>query len=60
MGNHYKNNPTSIAARRGELPPKQKPMGAKESKQLLMAMSKAILIEKTGIPGNFLKDYSDI
>lgn len=35
MGQH-KTNPTAIAAKRGELPPKSKPMSKRETEQLLM------------------------
>lgn len=35
MGQH-KTNPTAIAAKRGELPPKSKPMSKRETERLLM------------------------
>lgn len=35
MGQH-KTNPTAIAAKRGELPPKPKPMSKRETERLLM------------------------
>ena len=34
MGQH-KHNPTAIAAAKGELPPKEKPMGIAESRELV-------------------------
>ena len=44
MGQH-KHNPTAIAAKNGELPPKQKGMSKRQRDRLLMAM----IYEKTGI-----------
>lgn len=35
MGQH-KHNPTAIAAKNGELPPKPKPMGKREWERMLM------------------------
>lgn len=60
MGARARNNPTAIAAKKGLLPPKPKPIGSKESKRLIMETARAILAEKTGVPINFLKGYSDI
>ena len=37
MGQH-KTNPTAMAAKRGELPPKPKPMSKRETKQRLMEL----------------------
>lgn len=34
MGEH-KHNPIAIAAKNGELPPKKKPMGTEESRELI-------------------------
>lgn len=39
MGQH-KHNPTAIAAKNGELPPKPKPMGKREAERLLMIIRK--------------------
>ena len=39
-----KYNPTAIAAKKGELPPKKKPMGKRERERLLAAK----IAEKTG------------
>ena len=33
---HHKHNPTAIAAKNGELPPKPKKMGKREAERLLM------------------------
>lgn len=44
MGQH-KYNPTAIAAKNGELPPKQKGISKREIDRLLMSM----IYEKTGI-----------
>lgn len=35
MGQH-KHNPTAIAAKNGELPPKQKPMGKRDLERMIM------------------------
>lgn len=37
MGQH-KNNPTAIAAAKGELPPKPKPIGKRQSERMLRMM----------------------
>lgn len=42
MGQH-KHNPTAIAAKNGELPPKPKKMGKRESERLLYAKCAEIL-----------------
>ena len=42
MGQH-KHNPTAIAAAKGELPPKPKKMGKRETDRLLYAKCKEIL-----------------
>jgi hypothetical protein len=42
MGQH-KYNPTAIAAKNGELPPKPKKMGKRESERLLYAKCQEIL-----------------
>jgi hypothetical protein len=42
MGQH-KHNPTAIAAAKGELPPKPKKMGKRESERLLYAKCQEIL-----------------
>lgn len=42
MGQH-KHNPTAIAAKNGELPPKPKKMSKRESERLLYAKCKEIL-----------------
>lgn len=42
MGQH-KYNPTAIAAAKGELPPKPKKMGKRESEQLLYAKCQEII-----------------
>ena len=33
---HHKHNPTAIAAKKGELPPKPKKMGKREAERLLV------------------------
>ena len=40
---HHKNNPTAIAAKNGELPPKEKPIGKREAERLLYEKCKEIL-----------------
>lgn len=45
MGEH-KHNPTAIAAKNGELPPKKKPMSKREFDRLLMKH----IQEATGLP----------
>lgn len=42
MGQH-KHNPTTIAAKNGELPPKPKQMGKREAERLLYAKCQEIL-----------------
>ncbi len=42
MGQH-KHNPTAIAAKNGELPPKPKQMGKREAERLLYAKCQEIL-----------------
>lgn len=42
MGQH-KHNPTAIAAKNGELPPKPKKMGKRESERLMSAKCQEIL-----------------
>lgn len=42
MGQH-KHNPTAIAAKNGELPPKKKPMGKRERDRLFYAKCQEIL-----------------
>ena len=46
MGYAARNNPTTEAARRGELPPKPEPMSKREKERLLMQKIR----EVTGIP----------
>ena len=46
MGQH-KHNPTAIAAKNGELPPKPKKMGKRQTEALI----RAAIQEKTGLPG---------
>ena len=46
MGYAARNNPTAEAAKRGELPPKPKPMSKREKERLLMQKIR----EATGIP----------
>lgn len=41
MGRASRLNPTAIAARNGELPPKPKKMGKRESERLMMAAIEA-------------------
>ena len=50
MGQH-KTNPTAIAAKKGELPPKEKPMGKRERERLLYAKCAEILY------GNLVKAF---
>jgi hypothetical protein len=45
MGQH-KYNPTAIAAKNGELPPKPKKMSKRESERELYAMCQAAVMEK--------------
>lgn len=40
---HHKHNPTAIAAKNGELPPKEKPMGKRELERMLYAKMKEIV-----------------
>ncbi len=42
MGQH-KHNPTAIAAKNGELPPKPKKIGKRESERLILAKCQEIL-----------------
>lgn len=42
MGEH-KYNPTAIAAKNGELPPKQKPLGKRETLRIVEAKCQEIL-----------------
>lgn len=42
MGEH-KHNPTAIAAKNGELPPKQKPLGKREARRIAEARLQEIL-----------------
>lgn len=42
MGEH-KHNPTAIAAKKGELPPKKKPLGKRETMRIVEAKLQAIM-----------------
>jgi len=53
MGQH-KTNPTAIAAKNGEFPPKPEKMSKRESERLLYLQAKAIIAKKTGIPSTIL------
>ena len=48
MGEH-KTNPTAIAAKNGELPPKQKPIGKRQSERDLEFMIMREIERRTGI-----------
>lgn len=48
MGQH-KYNPTAIAAANGELPPKPKKLGKRESERLLRLMICAEMYNRTGV-----------
>lgn len=48
MGQH-KRNPTAIAAKNGELPPKPKPIGKREAERLLMYEIGREIERRTGI-----------
>lgn len=45
----HKRNPTAIAAKNGELPPKPKPMGKREAERLLMHKIGREIERRTGI-----------
>ena len=45
-----KHNPTAIAAKKGELPPKPKKMGKRDLDRWIYAQAQAMLAEKTGLP----------
>lgn len=47
MGQHHF-NPTAIAAKKGELPPKPEKMGKRESKRILLAEIQRRLYEPIG------------
>lgn len=53
MGQH-KRNPTAIAAKNGELPPKSKPMGKREAERLLTHKIMREIERRTGITVYFL------
>lgn len=42
MGEH-KHNPTAIAAKKGELPPKKKPLGKREAMRIVEVKTKEII-----------------
>jgi hypothetical protein len=48
MGQH-KTNPTAIAAKNGELPPKKKPTGKREQERWLRAQIARKIEEETGV-----------
>lgn len=57
---HHKYNPTAIAAKNGELPPKEKPIGKREAERLVYEKCKEILYKPFGIDGeNLIKNYYD-
>lgn len=45
----HKHNPTAIAAKNGELPPKPKPIGKREAERLLMYKIRREIERRTGI-----------
>lgn len=45
----HKRNPTAIAAKNGELPPKPKKMGKREAERLLMYKIRREIERRTGI-----------
>ena len=50
----HKTNPTAIAAKKGELPPKPQRMPKRELERLLYLHAKAKIAEKTGLPDYIL------
>lgn len=48
-------NLISIAAKKGEIPPKPRKMGKREFERLMLARMRARLAEKTGISEDILK-----
>lgn len=54
MGQH-KTNPTAIAAKKGELPPKPQRMPKREFERFLYLHAKAKIAEKTGLPDYILE-----
>lgn len=65
MGQH-KRNPTAIAAAKGELPLKPRPMGAVESRRKMEAAAKAYMftkafgpVRKEKIDGNRDNEYAE-
>ena len=56
MGQH-KHNPTAIAAKRGELPPKPKKMSKRETEAMVRAYFNGWMKEKTGIAPDELGPY---
>ena len=55
MGRAARSNPTAIAAKKGELPPKQQRMSKRELERLLYLYAKAKIAEKTGLPDYILE-----
>lgn len=53
MGQH-KHNPTAIAAKKGELPPRPKPMGKREAERLITARIQNVLY------GGFLAGVKEV
>jgi hypothetical protein len=60
MGRASRQNPTAIAAREGQLPPKKPKMGAKESDRIIKAAVWAKMQEKCPILNTFTRNYFDI
>lgn len=56
MGQH-KHNPTALAAKCGELPPKPKKMSKRETEALVRAYFNGLMKEKTGIAPDELGPY---
>ena len=57
---HHKYNPTAIAAKNGELPPKEKSIGKRDSERLIYEKCKEILYKPFNVDGeNLLKNYYD-
>ena len=50
-----KHNPTAIAAKKGELPPKPQKMSKREQDRMIAAMIKVKMAEKTGLPAELFK-----
>lgn len=52
-----KHNPTAIAAKKGELPPKPKRIGKRELDRLIAKEASAILAKRIGLPIHLTRNY---